>query len=134
MNQIPPESIILARIIGIFIITCGLSALVKKQDWMAGVDRIRDNPASIYFIALAELAVGLTIVAVHPHFVSTWPIVITMIGLLMTVESIIYLVFTPHQIISKWVRFFNRPIWYNVCGVLSILLGLYLVLMSFGVQ
>jgi len=131
MNQIPTESIILARIIGIFILVCGLSALIKKKDWIEAIRAFQDRPAAVNFIALAELAVGLIIFAMHPHFMSNWTIVITMVGLLMIIESILYLVFIPQKVVGKMVRFFNKPAWYNVCGVLSIVLGLYLILMSF---
>ncbi len=132
MNTIPTESIILARIIGIFVLVCGISAIVKKKSWIEAVGSFQDNPGVINFIALAELAVGLIIFALHPHFVSNWTIIITIIGLLMVLESVCYLVFIPQKVVGKMVRFFNKPAWYNVCGVLSMVLGLYLMWMSLG--
>jgi len=132
MTTIPPESIILARIIGIFILICGLSAMVKKKSWIEAVGSFQNNPAVVNFIALAELAAGLIIFAMHPHFMSNWPIVITMVGLLMIIESTLYLIFIPQKVVGKMVKFFNKPPWYNVCGILSIVLGLLLIGMSFG--
>ncbi len=131
MYTIPTESFVLGRVIGIFLVICGLTALIKRKDWMEVVGQIRNNPPLTYFVALAELAVGLIIAFYHPVWIMDWPVVITAIGWSMVVESACYLVIIPGKTIGRLIEFFNRPLSYYLCGILSLLIGSYLIVMAF---
>ncbi len=124
------ESLIIGRIIGVFLIVCALLAIFKTKEWIKIVDQISKKPEYFNFIALFELLAGLIIVSFHSVWVFNWTIIITIIGWLMVFESILY-VFVPYRLISESIRLINNPKWYKACGMLSLLLGLFLCFMTF---
>ncbi len=132
MNDIAVASVTLGRIIGIFLVICGLSLLVKRKDVMAMVENLRDNPAVLY-LAPVTLIIGLVIVVIHPEWVMDWPVIITIIGWSLVLSSVVYLFF-PQNAIVRLIDLFNRPASYVIDGVLFLVAGLYLVVMSFGLS
>lgn len=82
-------------------------------------------------VAFAELALGLLIVITHNVWVTDWAVVVTIIGWLMVVEGIMNMVL-PHGVIERMIKYFNKPKWYVVGGIFSIMVGVYLASFSFG--
>jgi len=95
------------------------------------VDKLKCNPTALYIIAIAILPISLTIVIVHPVWVIGWPVIITIIGWALVFSSLICIFFTSKAIIQL-VEYFNKPASYIIHGIVSLVIGIYLVVVSFG--
>lgn len=131
MDPILTQSIVLARIIGLFFLVCGVSVLYNRSSWIEAIGSLQEAPATINFIALAELAVGLVIVFLHPHFAMNWPVILTIIGVLMIAESSLYLIFISQNAARSVLAYINNPLCYNICGIVALFLGFILLLVSY---
>jgi len=126
------SSLILGKIIGLYLVICGVSMLARKQGWMAMVKDMRKNPSFGRLMALFELLLGILIVMLHNVWVQGWEVAITLIGWVMLIEGAAYLLL-PHKSIEKKIKAFNKPGWYVVTGIVILVVGLYLLGVSFGV-
>ena len=124
-------SLILGRVVGIFLVIWAIFLIVRKKDCVFMVDKLKDNPTALYVIALAMLPIALTIVIIHPVWLIGWPIFITIIGYSIVLSSLIYL-FSPRKAILQLIEHLNKPASYIIHGIVSLIIGIYLVIMSFG--
>lgn len=124
-------SLIFGKVIGIYLIIVAISMLARQGSWMKIVKQVRKNESFPRLIALFELLVGLFIVVAHNMWVASWEVAITIVGWLMLIEGAAYLLL-PHSVIEKKIQFFNKPGWYTIVGIVSLVVGLYLVGVTYG--
>ena len=125
-------SLILGKVIGLYLVIVGISMLARRQGWMSMVKEVRKHDATPRLIALFELLVGLFIIVVHNVWVQSWEVAVTIIGWVMLVEGVSYLIL-PHDAMEKKIQFFNKRGWYAVFGIVALVLGLYLVGVTYGI-
>lgn len=123
------HGIVLGRVIGIFMFATGCSLLLNKQNWMAVVQSVRGNPTALYITAVFELAAGLIVVTIHPGWPLDWRFLVTLLGWLLILEALVFL-FYPLQSLIRIVEELNRRVYYNLCGTVLVIIGLYLTIMS----
>lgn len=123
---------ILGQIIGLYLAIVGVSMLARQQGWMAMVKDMRKNESFGRLVALFELLLGVAIVMLHNVWVQGWEVAITIIGWIMLIEGAAYLLL-PHSAVEKKIKAFNKPGWYVVAGIVTLVVGLYLLGITFGV-
>lgn len=131
MDNLPLISLLLGRIVGVFLIIWAFFLMTRRKECLDMVDKLKDNPAALYVVAIATLPVSLTIVFIHPRWVIAWPAIITIIGWSLLFSSLIYLFF-PRKVILKLIEYLNKSAFYSIHSIVSLVIGIYLVVMAFG--
>ena len=131
MDNLALSSLLLGRIIGVFLVIWALFLMAKRKECLEIVDKLKDNMTALYVIAIATLPVGLTLVIVHPVWVIGWPLIITIIGWDLVLSSLICLFF-PSKAMLRLIEYYNKPAYYIIHCIVSLVIGIYLVVVSFG--
>lgn len=124
-------SILLAKVIGIFAITKGIVLLFKKKDVQKAVDSLIDNHNATLFLGAIEFIIALFFVNLHNVWEGGYQIIITVIAWLMLIDGLGAMLF-PHRTVVKIYKAINKPMFYNVGILLSLVLGVYLTYLGFG--
>ena len=121
-----------AQLFGLYFIIMGAIIAVRRDNVMPSVSRFADEGPLLLVIAVVEIVAGLGLILAFPGFtlpdLAGW---ISVIGYMLVVEGVIYLA-APATFVRRFIGYFNRPSWYVVGGVLSVLAGLYLAGKGFG--
>lgn len=120
-----------AKLFGLYFVIVGIVAVARRDAFMPAVSQMVKNRALILTIALVELLAGLALVITRPDITFDWQGLVSLIGWMMIVEALVYLAL-PGKTMQKVVAWFNRPEWYVSGGVISILVGVYLAGIGFG--
>ncbi len=120
-----------AQLFGIYFIVVGFVVLLRRKSIMPTMRELIANRPLLLTIALLELAAGLALVLTHSAIEVSWTGLISLIGWMMVVEGVLYLTL-PSAAVQKFTKMFNRPHWYTLGGLLSILMGGYLAFVGFG--
>jgi uncharacterized membrane protein len=123
--------IYLAQLFGIYFVIIGILSMVRRKSMAPKVRELVGTKSSFFLYALIELAIGLALVVSHPPITASWVGLLSLIGWMMVIESILFLSL-PSKLVQKFVGWFNRPGWYIAGGALSVALGGYLVFTGFG--
>ena len=123
-------SLFLAQILGLYTLLAGLVALIERKPLTRAVDHIISNALILRLFGLLELVAGTLLVIAHPIWTG-WQLIITIFGLALIFEGILYLLL-PKKQINKFVGKFLKSSWLPTLAVLSIVLGAYLTLNGFG--
>jgi len=123
--------IFLAQLFGIYFVVVGAIVLVRRKSMMPTVNDLAHNRPLLFTIALIELVAGIALVLVYPTLSWTLEGLIALIGWMLLVEAIFYLAL-PSKYVQRFVRSFNTPGWYVGGGLLSVVMGLYLISVGFG--
>jgi uncharacterized membrane protein len=124
-------SIFLSQVIGVYLILIGLISITRRKMMMAAVADIAKNRSLIYVIAVLELLAGIALVISHNIWAWEAAVIITIVGWLMLIEAVCYLIL-PNRVVQGIFKRFNKNGWYLTCGLLAVVLGLYLAGVGFG--
>lgn len=122
-------SIFLAKIIGIYLIIDGLSAITMHKELIPIVSEIRNKTFFLGWGVLATI-IGLLIVVSHNLWVAPYQIVISLVGWFVFVKGVLIL-FLPVKILEEVILRLNKPVFYKAAGLVSILVGLWLTYHGF---
>lgn len=126
------ESLLLAKLFGMYFILMGGAVLIRRKSIMPAVNELARNRALIFVMGAIELAAGLALVVSYPTVNFTWMGIIAVIGWMLTIEGLLYIVM-PVRAVQKFIRSFNKQEWYLAGGVLSLVAGAYLAGVGFGI-
>lgn len=124
-------SFFLAQLLGLYFVIAGTVIMVRRKSLIPVIFEFGHNPALVLIIALVELIAGLAIAIAHPIWAGDWRGIVTLIGWLMILESIIY-VTLPFSGMRRFIRLFNKSEWYISGGFVSVVVGAYLAGVGFG--
>ena len=116
---------VLAQVLGILLIVCGLSMFSKKNMDIV-VDEIFKNKGLLWVGGLLALLMGSVIIVLNNNWTAGMPVVVTIIGWLALIKGIFILIF-PDTAIAFYRKILksNIMLW---AGVFVLLLGLLLFL------
>lgn len=126
-----PLSIFLAQLLGMYFIISGAIIIVRRKTLIPIMFEFAHDRALVLVIALVELIAGLAIAIAHPIWAPDWRGIITLIGWIMILESIIY-VLLPFSGMRRLIRLFNKSQWYLSGGFIAVVIGVYLAGIGFG--
>lgn len=124
-------SLYLAQLLGLYFVIVGGIVVLRRAALMPAVTEIIRDRALLLVLGAVELAAGLLIVLAHPFYTFDFRGLITLIGYWMVIESVLYLL-APQPLLRKVLKRFNTPTWYVHGGALSVMLGVYLTAVGFG--
>ncbi|MDB5238610.1 MAG: putative rane protein [Candidatus Kaiserbacteria bacterium] len=122
---------LLAQILGLYFMIIGVVVLYRRRAVMPAVSRLVANRPLLLVIGLMEILGGIAIVLTYPMFTLDASGLISLIGLVLLIEGIVYFAL-PSRKVQRFVRRFNTPSWYGAGGLLSLIMGVYLAGSGFG--
>lgn len=123
--------IFLSKVLGIYFIIIGVIIMVRRRSVIPTIKQLSGSRSLLLVLAVIELVAGLALVVALPVVSLSVSGILSLVGYMMVVESIIYLA-APSRFIQRFVGRFNRPIWYKTGGVLAVIAGIYLAGTGFG--
>lgn len=122
--------ILLGAILGPFYFVLGLSFLVYAKTWTELVKDWSKNHSHLLTMALVQFIFGMVILLYHNKWEwSPW-LIITLSGWLMVIESVFYLL-APGEVIKNTLKSINKVAFFQVSGVVMLLLGAALSFLVF---
>ena len=80
-------------VVSFTVLVLGLSYLFQARTWAGLFKDAVEHPHRYIPFFLFTLVMGLMIVSVHNRWILGWPIVITAIGWIITLKSVLYLIY-----------------------------------------
>ncbi|NCS99253.1 hypothetical protein GW764_03650 [Candidatus Parcubacteria bacterium] len=124
-------SIFLAKVIGIYLVIDGLSAITMHKELIPVVAEIKNKTFFVGWGVFATI-IGLLIVVSHSYWATLYQTGISLIGWFVLVKGILIL-FLPVRFLEEIILKLNKPIFYQIGGLFSILIGLWLTYFGFVV-
>ncbi len=122
---------VLLKIVGLYLLIMGLLVLLRRKAIMPAVSDLAKDRGLVLALALVELAAGICVVVLFPVVSLSATGLLSLIGYVMVIESIVYFAF-PAKVVRKMVERFNKPNWYVWGGSISVVIGAYLSWVGFG--
>lgn len=127
-----PLTIFLAKLLGLYCTILALAMMTRKQSIVATVNALIRNPPLLFFVELLGLAAGLAMVIGH----NVWsggalPVVVTVVGWLITIRSAGLLVLPPQTAIKLIDSLRYEELFYGYMSI-TLILGLYLTFAGFS--
>ena len=128
----PPLTIFLAKVLGLYCIVLALAMMSRKQSAVAAMRALVENPPLLLFVEVIGLVGGLAMVIGH----NIWsggalPVVVTLVGWLMVIRSAVLLVLSPGATMKVFTALRYEQLFYAYMGV-TLVLGLYLAAAGFN--
>lgn len=122
-------SIVLAQIIGLYLVLISFALLMNKAYYQEALITMSQNSGVMFLIAVISLLCGILLVVFHNIWVFDWRVVITLLAWLGFWKGVVRLFF-PTAIV-KWSQSLqNNCVYYSSLGVCAVL-GLYLIYKGF---
>ncbi|MGE3709309.1 MAG: hypothetical protein AB7G35_06530 [Hyphomicrobiaceae bacterium] len=125
------DTILLAKVLGIFLIVIGAVILLRRRYFLPVFATYPEQRLTRTITSLAELLAGLFLIIAHNRWSPFAAAVITIIGWLAVLEAAIYLLLSDAAV-SRFITKFNREEWYIGGGLVSLAIGVYLAAFGFG--
>lgn len=124
-------TILLSKVIGLYLIIVGIVYLVRREYFINVVRSYMEQKMLRVFISTTEIIVGLFFVITHNVWDSLPEAIISLFGWIILLEGLAYVVLSD-KLIGKIIRKCNTKRWYIFGGLISVLLGLYLANFGFN--
>lgn len=124
-------SILLAQVIGLYLVLEGLVVLTQRKFVMHIVDDMSNHKALMYVTGAMILVLGLLIVLNHNVWEATWRVIPTIIGWAMVAKGIA-IFFVPKMVMRKAKKFAKNRNMAVLAGIAAVAVGAYLVYVGFG--
>lgn len=124
-------TILLSRVLGLYLILIGAIIVFRRHEFIgifAGFVRERLLRVIVGMIVLLG---GLFLLVQHQDWSSAPATIITLLAWIAVLEAIFYLSL-PEEVLARTLQAVNRPGFYVVGGLCSIVLGVYLAGHGFG--
>ncbi|MBI5138330.1 MAG: hypothetical protein HZA95_00850 [Candidatus Vogelbacteria bacterium] len=125
-------SLFLAKLIGLYLIIEGLVLLFRGAMLRRVLGDFMHTPALRYITGVLVLLVGLSMVISHNIWEWSWLGLVTLIGWLILIKSVMYL-FMGEKSVAKLYKSFDKKGYYVTAGVIALVLGIYLAKIGFGI-
>ncbi|HYM03731.1 MAG TPA: hypothetical protein VET85_12345 [Stellaceae bacterium] len=123
-----PLTIFLAKLLGLYCIVVALAMMARKESALAAVNSVVRNPPLLLLAAVIGLAIGLAMIIGHEIWSGgLLPVVVTLLGWIITIRSAALLAFSPDTIEAFYdtLRYEER---FHIYMGGTLILGLYLAI------
>ena len=123
-------TLIIERVLAILLVFTGLSYSIQSLLWRDLVKDRLENPTWVLMWSLLFLPWGLVVVIGHNLWVANWPVIVTILGWLITLKCVAYLLFPSWaNFVLKWSDdFLQRYI--QISGAVIAILGAIIVFLT----
>ena len=124
-------SMYLAQLFGLYLVIVSILMITRKDEMTQGVKAFCANPGLFMLSGAIDLLGGLALLIGHPVWAWDWPVVITLLGLLMVVKGILRLGY-PSVCIS-WIRYIlGDSKWWAWMSIVTLVIGVFLLINGFA--
>ena len=124
-------SILLAQVIGLYLVLEGLVILTHRKFILHIVDDMSNHRALMYVTGVMVFILGLLIVLNHNVWEASWRVIPTLIGWAMVIKGVA-IFFVPKMVIRKAKKFAKNRNMAVLAGIIAVAVGAYLVYVGFG--
>ncbi len=125
------STIFLAQFFGCYLVIMSVVMLIRHDTLLAMAKAMIDNPGLSGMIAVMRVMIGLLILLTHWVWVQAWPVLITLLGVLIL--GIGLMGFLSDNLDKKWMKYFKNKNTWAITAVVSLALGLFLLYQGFMV-
>jgi len=123
----PPRTLFLSRLIGLYCILVGLSMMTHSQATVETVTALLQNPSMTLILGVITLAAGLAMVLAHNIWAGgTLVVVVTLVGWMALVKSLFFLFLPPEMETRLFLQQLHYQQLFYLYGAISLALGVYL--------
>lgn len=122
----------LIQLLGLYLTIAGIIVLLTQRTLIPALRDLGKNRGVLIVLGALELIAGLALVLAYPTVSVSVEGLLSLLGYVLIVEGILYFA-APNRMVKKVFAAFNRPTWYLVGGILSIIAGVYLTTLGFAV-
>jgi hypothetical protein len=123
---------LLSQVFGIYFIVIALIMLIRRQYLKTVLASFADEPMLRFMMGILMLLGGIFLVVSHNEWSSLQASLISLIGWLSMVKSVLYLSLSRESL-SKWMNWYYLEHGYGWWGiVVALVLGVYLTNAGFG--
>lgn len=126
------ETTFLAKFFGIVMLVFGLVGVFRYQLIQEWLTKTLRKPSTFFLIGVFEFMVGLLVALGHQQWGSFTAGLVSLLGWLMVLESILYLTLPKGSLVHLLGRM-DRPPMIIATGIISIGLGVVLTLSGFQI-
>lgn len=94
-------SVYLARLLGPVLAVAGIGILISPNAYLAMAGGMMNDAPLIYLATIMGLLGGLALLQAHNLWVADWRVIITLLGWLTVIESVVWLLF-PSEMRRVW--------------------------------
>lgn len=120
------ESTYLGAIFGWVLIVLSFHFLFKLEHMRSVMADVNMHPGLFFVFSMITLVFGLMVVINHNTWVMDWQVIVTLLGWIILVNSLIRLLF-PDTAMRVGRSFFNYPVRMRVVGVVLFIMGLIIL-------
>lgn len=124
-------SVLLAQIIGLYLILEGLVVLTRRKFVVHIVEDMGQHKALMFVTGAMVFILGLLIVLNHNVWESTWRVIPTIIGWAMVIKGVA-IFFVPRIMLNKAKKFAKNRNLAVLMGIIAVAVGVYLAYVGFG--
>ncbi len=121
-------SILLAEIMGLYLIIMSISVLVNKKLMPDLIKDVAKNATLMLFGGAITLILGLFLVLIHNVWTADWVGLITLLSWLVLLKGLVLVIF-PEKALSLGVKMQGNVI--TVSSVIMLVVGIYLTYIGF---
>ena len=126
------NTIFLSQLLGLFFVVTGLSMLGSRNILLGVFKSFYKNRAFTYFFGVLVLCASLAILINHNLWNRAEEIVVSTLGWIMFLESIMYL-FLPQKYMTDLLEWIENKKFYYIQSGAYFIFGAYLVYVGFGI-
>jgi len=124
-------SILLAKVMGIYLVVAGVGVFLKQSSIRQAVNDFYKNDFLAYLAGAFTLILGLLVVLNHNIWESSWVVIVTILGWIILLKGAMYLLLSE-SVMKKLTGIFNNKSMYGLWSVIVIVLGAYLIYKGFA--
>ena len=124
-------TILLSKVLGIYLVTMGLVMIIRRDHFMFIVNTFPEERLLRFMVGVIAFIAGIFLILTHNDWSTVPAGIVSFMGWAMTFKALVYMNLSDRAI-KKWVGKINVPGRYIWGGILSVLLGVYLLNFGFG--
>lgn len=124
-------TILLSKILGVYMLIAGLAVLMNRRHLMAGIVAMAKERFAQIMAGIIALLFGLVLVNIHNDWSTLPASIVSLIGWAALVKGLFYL-FMPEKGLTKLMHALTERSWYLIDGIVILVAGLYLAGYGYG--
>ncbi len=124
-------SLFLAKLFGIYFVLMGVIFLIRRSAVHDLIKGLKGSRPLVILLALGQIVAGIAVAITFSPVTADYRALISIIGYWMIVEGVLYILLSK-KAMRKFLGYFDNSGWYISGGIISIILGAYLVCKGFG--
>ncbi|MEA5508700.1 hypothetical protein VB715_02875 [Crocosphaera sp. UHCC 0190] len=122
--------LIIERVVASCLVVVGFSYGIQNKVWRDLVKELLKQPTWIMLWSILFLPLGLIVIMGHNLWVTNWPVIITILGWLVTLKCVLYLLFPQWaNFVLTWSDQFLES-YIRVSGIVLTLIGCVLTFLT----